>query len=119
MMALRHATLMFAALLLTGVPPAAAQTGAQRSFPSSFEAFFKTHFTRSCIEGVKESTGGRIPEASIANYCECSLNGALKEFTTIEMLKAYFANKAPPATQAKLDGVVKTCGDETLRPALR
>src|SRR5262245_17238229 len=120
MIALRCAIVMSAVLILTGTPPAAAQAGSAGS-RSSFEASFRTSFTKDCVQGAKESAAGHFREESLANFCECSLNGTLKELTTIDMLKLFFAGKMPTAVDAKLDKVVEACAEQSLsdKPASR
>src|SRR5262245_45437342 len=108
MKALRQATLIFAALLLTGVLPAAAQGGRT----SSFEAF-KSGFSKDCLERAKEATAGRFREQFV-NFCECSVNGTFKELTTTDLLKMAVAGKMPAATEAKLDKVMEACAREHL-----
>ena len=109
MRTLRHATLMLVALLLTGVLPAAAQPG-----KSSFETSFRTNFTKDCVQSAKESAAGRIREELLVKFCECSVNGTLKELTIVDLLKIGLASKMPPAVDAKMDKVMEACWRENL-----
>ena len=113
MIALRCAIAMTAVLTLTGALLATAQAGSAGP-RSSFETSFRSNFTKDCVQEAKESAAGRIREELLVNFCECSLNGTLKELTTIDLLKLFLAGKMPSAVDAKLDKVLEACWRENL-----
>src|SRR5262245_36932296 len=113
MIALRCAIVMTAVLTLTGVPLATAQAG-NAGPRSSFETSVRSSFTKDCVEGAKESAAGRIREELLVKFCECSVNGAIKELTIVDLLKIGLASKMPPAVDAKIDKVMEACWREHL-----
>src|SRR5262245_23329697 len=113
MIARRCAIAISAVLILTGAPLATAQAGGA-SPRSSFETSFRSNFTKDCVQDAKKSAGGHFGEETLANFCECSLNGTLKELTTLDMLKMFVSGKMPAAVDAKLDKVVEACAEQNL-----
>jgi len=112
MRALQYTTLMLIALLLTGVLPASAQAG-----KSSFEASFRSNFTKDCVQDAKKAAAGLVREELLVNFCECSVNGTFKELTIIDLLKIARAGKMPSAVDAKMDKVMEACAQEHLDDA--
>src|SRR5262245_62821570 len=111
MIALRSAVVLSAVLTLTGAPLATAQAGSAAP-RSSFESSFRSNLTKDCIQDAKQSAAGRVREELLVNFCECSVNGTLKELTAIDYLKLFVAGKMPPAVDAKLDKVMEACWRE-------